>query len=65
MVNNKENHIDEETAARASDILARKLIANGEKHHKLNFSDDSNEENPQQQNNKRKRSAAFENNLQK
>jgi hypothetical protein len=34
---------NEETAAHASDTLARKLIANGEKHHKLNFSDDDTE----------------------
>jgi hypothetical protein len=34
---------DEETAARASDILARKLIANGEENHKLNFPDDDTE----------------------
>jgi len=31
---------NEETAAHASDTLARKLIANGEKGHKLNFPDD-------------------------
>merc|ERR1712096_436340 len=31
---------DEETAAHASDTLARKLIATGEKGHKLNFSGD-------------------------
>merc|ERR1712098_85374 len=30
---------DEETAAHASDTLARKLMANGEKGHKLNFPD--------------------------
>jgi len=34
---------DEETAAHASDILARKLIANGEKGHRLNFPDDDTE----------------------
>jgi len=34
-------HYDiEETAARASDTLARKLMKNGEKSHKLNFPDD-------------------------
>merc|ERR1712098_492225 len=32
---------DEVTAAHASDTLARKLIANGENGHKLNFSDDT------------------------
>ena len=31
---------NEETAARASDTLARKLMANGEQAHKLNFPDD-------------------------
>jgi len=34
---------EEETAAHASDTLARKLIANGEKVHKLNFPDDDTE----------------------
>merc|ERR1712098_981519 len=34
------NYDNEETAARASDTLARKLMANGEKVHKLNFPDD-------------------------
>merc|ERR1712098_654691 len=34
-------HKHEETAAHASDTLARKLIANGEKGHKLNFPDDT------------------------
>merc|ERR1712034_171241 len=32
-------HIDEETAAHASDTLARKLMKNGEQGHKLNFPD--------------------------
>merc|ERR1712058_55469 len=32
---------DKERAAHASDTLARKLIANGEKGHKLNFPDDA------------------------
>ena len=32
---------NKETAAHASDTLARKLIANGEKGHKLNFPDDT------------------------
>ena len=31
---------NEDTAARASDTLARKLMANGEQGHKLNFPDD-------------------------
>ena len=34
---------NEETAAHASDTLARNLIANGEKGHKLNFPDDHTE----------------------
>merc|ERR1712098_780204 len=34
---------DEETAARASDTLARELMANGEQNHKLNFLGDSTE----------------------
>jgi len=34
---------DEETAARASDTLARKLMANAEQDHKLNFPDDHTE----------------------
>merc|ERR1712098_25590 len=32
---------NEETAARASDTLARKFMANGEQAHKLNFPDDN------------------------
>merc|ERR1712098_795178 len=38
---------DEETAAHASDTLARKLIKNGEKGHKLNFPDDHTEVYPE------------------
>merc|ERR1712096_220658 len=38
---------DEETAAHASDTLARKLMANGEQNHKLNFPDDDTEVNPE------------------
>merc|ERR1712098_767899 len=38
---------DEETAAHASDTLARKLIANGENGHKLNFPDDRTEVRPE------------------
>ena len=38
-----ERYEDDETAARASDTLARKLIANGEQAHKLNFPDDDTE----------------------
>merc|ERR1712098_519141 len=38
---------DEETAAHASHTLARKLIVNGEKDHKLNFPDDATEVNPE------------------
>merc|ERR1712098_502423 len=37
---------DEETAAHASDTLARKLIKNGEQNHKLNFPGDHNEVYP-------------------
>jgi len=33
------NYKDEETAAHVSDTLARELMANGEKNHKLNFPD--------------------------
>merc|ERR1712058_159693 len=42
------NYKDEETAAHASDTLARKLIANGEKGHKLNFPDDNTEVCPKE-----------------
>merc|ERR1712098_305608 len=45
---------NEEKAARASDTLARKLIANGEKAHKLNFPNDDSEVLPKHQK-KRKR----------
>ena len=38
---------DEETAAHASDTLARKLIANGEEGHKINFPDDHTEVYPE------------------
>jgi hypothetical protein len=34
-------HEDEETAAHASDTLARKLMAKGEENHKLNFPDEN------------------------
>jgi len=40
---------DEETAAHASDTLARKLIGDGEKGHKLNFPDDHTEVYPKKQ----------------
>merc|ERR1712098_438696 len=46
---------DEETAAHASDTLARKLIATGDKGHKLNFPDDT-----ENQTNKRKRPKDFQ-----
>jgi len=53
---------DEETAAHASDTLARKLIENGEKGHKLNFPGDDTGVVPKEiQNNKRKRPADFKN----
>merc|ERR1712098_972045 len=34
---------DEQTAAHASDTLARKLMRNGERNHRLNFPDDDTE----------------------
>merc|ERR1712098_538168 len=49
---------DEETAAHASDTLARKLISNGEKDHQINFPDDDTEmstEKETRQKQKRKR----------
>merc|ERR1712098_699669 len=39
---------NEETAARASDTLARKLMANGEQVHKLNFPDDDTDVFPEE-----------------
>ena len=39
---------DEETAAHASDTLARKLMKNGEQNHKLNFPEDDAEVYPQE-----------------
>jgi len=54
------NYKDEETAAHASDTLARKLMKNGEQNHKLNFPDDSTEVyRAKNQTNKRKRPLAF------
>merc|ERR1712098_813494 len=38
---------NEETAAHASDTLARKLMENGEQSHKLNFPDDHTEVQPE------------------
>merc|ERR1712098_567632 len=46
---------DEETAARARDTLARKLMKDGEKNHKLNFPEDDTEVYPE----KRKPSSEF------
>merc|ERR1712098_269366 len=46
---------DEETAAHASDTLARKLVENGEQNHKLNFPDDNTEVYATNQKKKRKR----------
>ena len=43
MIHNGCSYSTEEEAAHASDTLARKLIANGEQGHKLNFSDDDTE----------------------
>merc|ERR1712098_146888 len=54
-------HRDEETAARASDNLARKLNANGEQNLKLNFPDDNTGVYGKEPQNKRKRSIDFEN----
>jgi len=52
---------DEETAAIASDTLARKLMANGDQNLKLNFPDEGNKGYlKQQQRNKRKRPLDFE-----
>merc|ERR1712098_79432 len=45
----------EETAAHASDTLARKLMKNGEQNHKLNFPDDDTEVYPQ----KKRTSSAY------
>ena len=39
---------NEKTAAHASDTLARKLMENGEKSHKLNFPDDHTEVYPKE-----------------
>jgi len=46
---------NEETAAHASDNLARRLIRNGEQKLKLNFPDDHTEVFPEDQKKKRKR----------
>jgi len=46
---------DEETAARASDTLAKELMRKGEHGHKLNFPDDYTEVHPANQKKKRKR----------
>merc|ERR1712098_682084 len=45
----------EEAAARASDLVARKLMSNGEQGHKLNFPDDDTEVFPEKLQRKRKR----------
>merc|ERR1712098_339177 len=45
---NNGSYKDEESAAHASDTLAKKLIANGEKGHKLNFFDDGTEVHAQE-----------------
>merc|ERR1712098_436741 len=39
---------DEDTAAHASDTVARNLMANGEQNHKLNFPDDDTEVYPEE-----------------
>merc|ERR1712098_74914 len=46
---------NEETAAHASDTLAKKLIANGEQGHKLNFPDDNTEVFPELQRKRKRR----------
>jgi hypothetical protein len=46
---------NEETAAHASDTLARKLLANGEQNHKLNFPNNDTELHPKERQRKRKR----------
>jgi len=46
---------NEETAARASDTLARKLIKSGEQNHKLNFPDDHNEVRAEKNQKKKKK----------
>merc|ERR1712098_114494 len=43
---------DEERAAHASDTLARELMANGERNHKLNFPDDNTEVYPNEKSSK-------------
>merc|ERR1712098_175789 len=53
---------NEETAAHASDTLARKLIKNGEQGHKLNFPDDHTEVHSKFQKKKRKRHDNFQDN---
>jgi len=50
---------DEETAARASDALAKRLTENGEHGHKLNFPDDTGFSPEERQTNRRKRSFDF------
>jgi len=50
-----EDYDDEDTAAHASDTLARKLMENGEQGHKLNFPDKFADVYPENQNIKRKR----------
>jgi len=51
---------NEETAAHASDTLARKLMKNGEQGHKLNFPGDHTEVHPEFQKKKRKRHENFQ-----
>jgi len=60
---NNGTYKDEETAAHASDTLARKLMVQGEKGHKLNFPNDSTEimmHAKEYQTDKRKRSLDFD-----
>merc|ERR1712058_201316 len=50
-----ESYENEKTAAHASDTLARKLIANGEQGHKLNFPDDNTDVLPELQRKRKRR----------
>jgi len=58
---NNGTHKDEETAAHASDTLARKLMENGEQNLILNFPNDKTEVHSRHRPNKRKRPLDFEN----
>merc|ERR1712098_249151 len=53
---------NEETAAHASDTLARKLMENGEQGHKLNFPDDHTEVHPEEFQKTKRRHDNFQDN---